>query len=463
MLPWQFLPENKLTRNNYIMKLLSFWRILAILLSFNSVSTSFTNEFYDKWVQKYRQISGNKNPPKRYKEWIRIVSKMDVSVEPSVYKKVFEHVGYFKNKNLTVPRVKMLLSKVQALNPTRHDIIGINLKEMVTRTIKLMRWPLLDNFELLSSVLDPSIDCFGIIQAYDEGMVIPADDNQNKSYADMRDVMKRSASMRNESGEYAQSCIHLQAPCSFHVVPFDVPIFGSNRLKGAKDLVFANDQTSIGRYEIHLLSAFNAPHWEYKTSAAVFRGTGTGINYTKVITDNISITNNPRYKLHQMTMLQNQGKLNCSVKLDFGLTEYQFRTNNRTFKKWVMEQFPLVKTLHYKEQFRFKYLVIVDGHAWPDRLAFYLSSGSLVFLATLHEEFVINQIIPNEHYIKIKPNLSDLIEKIEWAVKNDAEAKRIAENGKQFALNNLRKPNVKAYNAMLFMEYQALFDETGNM
>lgn len=106
--------------------------------------------------------------------------------------------------------------------------------------------------------------------------------------------------------------------------------------------------------------------------------------------------------------------------------------------------------------------VVVDGHGWPDRLAFFLSAGSLVFLATLHEDFVINQVVAGEHYIQVRPDLSDLLGKLEWAAENDAEAKRIAENGKQFALNNLRKPNIKAYNAMLFMEYQALFDTDKN-
>ena len=57
----------------------------------------------------------------------------------------------------------------------------------------------------------------------------------------------------------------------------------------------------------------------------------------------------------------------------------------------------------------------------------YLWPRSLVFLGTIHEDWTGYQIIPGEHYIKIKPDLSDLVEKLEWAADNDAEAKRIAQ------------------------------------
>ena len=110
-------------------------------------------------------------------------------------------------------------------------------------------------------------------------------------------------------------------------------------------------------------------------------------------------------------------------------------------------------------QFENKYIVIVDGNGAADRISFYMASGSLILMATIHEDWAINQIIPGEHFIKIKPDLSDPIEKIEWAADNDEEAKRIAQNGKEFALKYLRRPNVKIYNAMLFMEYQALFQK----
>ena len=105
-----------------------------------------------------------------------------------------------------------------------------------------------------------------------------------------------------------------------------------------------------------------------------------------------------------------------------------------------------------------KYIIVVDGHGWADRTAVHDGVRILLFHATLHEDWVSNQLIPNEHYIKVKPDLSDLIEKLEWANKNDSEAKRIAQNGKEFAHKNLRRNQVRVYNGMLFMHYQTLFE-----
>jgi hypothetical protein len=45
---------------------------------------------------------------------------------------------------------------------------------------------------------------------------------------------------------------------------------------------------------------------------------------------------------------------------------------------------------------------------------------------------------PYEHYVPIAYDLSDLVAKVEWLQKNDAEAKRIAANGKKLAMERMR-------------------------
>ena len=53
--------------------------------------------------------------------------------------------------------------------------------------------------------------------------------------------------------------MHLQAPASFIIVPYDSPIFSMDRLIGAKDLLYAHDQTGILHYERHMHYIQNAP------------------------------------------------------------------------------------------------------------------------------------------------------------------------------------------------------------
>ena len=87
------------------------------------------------------------------------------------------------------------------------DVEGLRRSKMHLRS-----WQYTDSFDLLMDLLDPSIDCVGIIQQYDEGMVIPADDDVSKPYIDMADVFKRSSDLRNALGEYSDKLMLLQAP-----------------------------------------------------------------------------------------------------------------------------------------------------------------------------------------------------------------------------------------------------------
>lgn len=71
--------------------------------------------------------------------------------------------------------------------------------------------------------------------------------------------------------------------------------------------------------------------------------------------------------------------------------------------------------------------------------------------------WVIRQLIDGVHYIRIKPDLSDLLEKLEWAAENESKSQEIAENGKILAIRKFDTNNMQVYNAFLMMEYQSLF------
>lgn len=79
------------------------------------------------------------------------------------------------------------------------------------------------------------------------------------------------------------------------------------------------------------------------------------------------------------------------------------------------------------EHIKYKYLISVDGNtaAWQ-RVPWILQSGSVLLLVdTDIEEWFYSDLKAWEHYVPIKADFSDLIEKIEWLRKNDDEAKAI--------------------------------------
>jgi hypothetical protein len=70
-----------------------------------------------------------------------------------------------------------------------------------------------------------------------------------------------------------------------------------------------------------------------------------------------------------------------------------------------------------------------DGAAAAYRLPFLLAGGSLVLWVDSPRGFaehLYEQFRPNVHYIPIKADLSNLIERIEWARAHDSEARAIA-------------------------------------
>lgn len=412
----------------------------------------FLNEldesFYSGWVAKYREVSGNQEPPSNYKKWIRLASELEVTDDPADYKQIFEDLKPYKSMGLTVKNMADLASKI------RRYGVKVTGNERATFMRSRSMWPFRNSLSYLPQVLDPNINFYTITHVYDEGIVAPADDDQERRYVDISDLFRRSKVMRKAHEGFSEGSILLRAPNSFVAVPFDVPVFSANRLRGFKDILLPSFRTGIPAYRYNFKTALNAPNWEDKEKRAMFRGRTTGINFRKVRRENIPLNSSPRIKLHEMSMQQKQGKLHSTVP---GITEIHQCKENQAYINALKAEYPLAPSLNYSQQFKSKYLVVVDGNGWPDRVAFFMLSGSLVFLSTLHEEWVINQLVDGEHYIKVKPDLSDLIEKLEWAAENDAEAKRIASNGREFAQKRFGIRQMQIYNSFLFMEYQRLF------
>lgn len=68
-----------------------------------------------------------------------------------------------------------------------------------------------------------------------------------------------------------------------------------------------------------------------------------------------------------------------------------------------------------------------------------------------HEHFY-QQLEPNYHYIPVKKDLSNLLDRLQWAMENEEKAKKIAKNGQKFANDNLLAKNIFCYHVNLFKE-----------
>ncbi|KAJ7157283.1 glycosyl transferase family 90-domain-containing protein [Mycena filopes] len=115
-----------------------------------------------------------------------------------------------------------------------------------------------------------------------------------------------------------------------------------------------------------------------------------------------------------------------------------------------------------EEVYKYKYLFDVDGNSFSGRYLGLLRSGSLVFKSTVFAEYFNDWLRPFEHYIPILPDLSDLVEKLEWAVAHDAEAHAIQQAGQAFTERVLTDGQNDCYFSAVLLEWarlQAMADE----
>lgn len=111
----------------------------------------------------------------------------------------------------------------------------------------------------------------------------------------------------------------------------------------------------------------------------------------------------------------------------------------------------------FKYYFQYKYQLAIDGTVAPYRMPFLLGGGSLIFKPhSKYFEHFYNDLEPYVHYIPVKSDLSDLVEKIMWAEQNPDKAKAIAHNGQQFANENLLPQHIFCYHLHLLNYFSTI-------
>lgn len=86
---------------------------------------------------------------------------------------------------------------------------------------------------------------------------------------------------------------------------------------------------------------------------------------------------------------------------------------------------PFAEHIPMPQFFDYKYQISLDGTVASYRLPYLLAGDGLIFKqASSYYEHFYRSLLPDKHYILIKKDLSDLIEKIQWAKEHDDEVRR---------------------------------------
>ncbi|KAF7306225.1 CAP10 domain-containing protein [Mycena indigotica] len=192
--------------------------------------------------------------------------------------------------------------------------------------------------------------------------------------------------------------------------------------------------------------------WRKKEEKLYWRGSSTGGH---IYNDNYH--HFPRFKLVDISRTERGGPL-----MDVALSAFHdYLCGAGCDARVLMEKYGAVRAgtevkRPREEVYKYKYLMDVDGNSFSGRYIGLLKSGSLVFKSTVFTEFFSQWLVPFEHYIPVLPDLSDLLDKIEWAKNNDAEARAIQKAGKEFAERVLTDGQMDCYFALAMLEWGRL-------
>lgn len=191
--------------------------------------------------------------------------------------------------------------------------------------------------------------------------------------------------------------------------------------------------------------------WSDKKPIAVFRGSSTGCGTTP--------ETNPRIKLAVMGKNPKIDESDELPLIDAGVTQWNLRPRKEKGNEYLstieIKKMELTATtpLSPQQQSGYKYIINVDGHVSAYRLSLEMRMGSVILLAdSKYRMWFRKYLVPYEHYIPIKEDLSDLYEKILWCKSNDEKCEEIAQNAKKFYYKYLTKNSILDYMQKLLID-----------
>lgn len=165
---------------------------------------------------------------------------------------------------------------------------------------------------------------------------------------------------------------------------------------------------------------FNFSHW-------------LDFKYTKMYNDilNLDLNDDP---IRKVCWRGAAGRFDSSRKTRAYLCHISDRFNNYIDAKHVDNK----NKKHYislLDTFKnYKYMIDMQAYGFSGRLKYLLLSGRLVFLqCRFHKAFYEKNLEPWVHYVPVAGDLSDIVHKIKWAIKNEDECNQIIKNATDFA------------------------------
>ncbi|KAI1097775.1 glycosyltransferase family 90 protein [Jackrogersella minutella] len=117
-------------------------------------------------------------------------------------------------------------------------------------------------------------------------------------------------------------------------------------------------------------------------------------------------------------------------------------------------------SLDFQEHWRHRHLIDLDGAAFSGRFLPFLKSGSLPYRAALFRTWWEERVHAWRHFVPLDVRLGDLWDAVSYlGGPGQSEAEEIAEAGRDWALQSLRKEDMQVYMFRLLLEWGRLVDD----
>jgi len=190
-------------------------------------------------------------------------------------------------------------------------------------------------------------------------------------------------------------------------------------------------------------------NYDSKIPTAIFRGGATGCGTI--------IKNNPRLRAAYLSSKyyhhEKYGiKSKNGLYLDARLVSFKVRPKKHYSEKYLTIINPktlpikLSKKMSLGDITNYKYVVSIEGNVAQFRLSLELAYNSVILLVKSDYRVWFQPLMkPWVHYVPVKSDLSDLMDKIHWCKTNDDKCKVIAANAVKLYNKYINEPSVYDY------------------
>eukprot|EP00842_Homolaphlyctis_polyrhiza_P005528 jgi/Hompol1/5977/HPOL_002133-RA len=317
--------------------------------------------------------------------------------------------------------------------------------------------------ESVLALLPPDFEI--LINTLDEPRSLPTDSiaDEDTPYISAFDQVHRNKCLRdtltpshtsNDSADLFSYVLNMPRLSS---VPVMIPIFSQSKHPCYKDILMPM------AYHVKVNAVRDTVPWNEKRNVVFWRGSTTGGEWTGKSTLHTS----DRMRLVDWAKIQA-----IMYPETHGIQPPSSHTSIRRLKPYKVDigfhqtvqcsgglcaaikaVYPFRPKVSFTQTLGFKFLVLVDGNTWAERVQDYFQTRSVIVGFSRFIDWASHNFIPGKHYLVTRPDYRDLDHVIEDAIQRDDEMRRLAQERSILAQLHNTVQQQQCYSALLLMEY----------